>query len=40
MSASIDIEISKPNRLNLVTGTIVLLVAYIAVLVVVAWLRR
>jgi len=40
MSASIDLEIGKPNRWHLVTGTIVLAIGYFAVIVLVAWLRR
>jgi hypothetical protein len=40
MSQSIDLEISKPNRWHLATGTIVLALAYLGVLIVIGWLRH
>jgi len=40
MSTSIDLEISKPKRLHLVTGTIVLALGYLGVIVLIAWVRR
>jgi hypothetical protein len=40
MSTSIDLEINKPNRWHMVTGTIVLVLGYFAVIIGIAWLRR
>jgi hypothetical protein len=39
MSMSIDLEVHRPNRLNMATGTIVLLVGYVALLLLIGWLR-
>jgi hypothetical protein len=39
-SQSIDLEIRRPNRWHLATGTIVLTIAYLAVLILIGWLRR
>jgi hypothetical protein len=40
MSASIDLEITKPDRLHLATGTVVLAIGYFALIVLVVWLWR
>ena len=39
-SQSIDLEISRPNRWHFATGTIVLAIAYAALLILIAWLRH
>ena len=39
-SQSIDIEIARPNRWHLATGTIVLTIGYIGLLILIGWLRH
>ena len=40
MSASIDLEVSKPDRWHFVTGSVVLALGYLGLIVLIAWLRR
>jgi hypothetical protein len=40
VSTSIDLEIGKSHRWHMVTGTIVLVIGYVGILITIAWLRR
>jgi hypothetical protein len=39
MSTSIDLEVERPSRLHLATGTIVLALAYLALMLLIAWFK-
>jgi hypothetical protein len=39
-SQSIDIEIARPNRWHFVTGIVVMTIGYLALLMLIAWLRH
>jgi hypothetical protein len=40
MSTSIDLEVRRPSRLHLFTGTIVLVLGYFALVFLLLWLKH
>jgi hypothetical protein len=36
---SIDVEVPKPSKLHLLTGTIVLVIGYVGLILLIEWLR-
>ncbi len=40
MSASVDIEVPRPNRLHITTGMVVLAIGYVALLLLIGWLKQ